>query len=62
MELKQPRLSEDGIRTSQISIFNDENISFARLARALFFLFAHFIYPSRPFVGVKSVVFPRFSN
>ena len=38
-----------------------DDISFAHLARA-FLLFARFICPSRPFDGVKSVVFPIFSN
>ena len=41
-------------RTSQISIFNDKKLYLCM--HSTFFIFEHFICPSRPFDGVKSVV------
>ena len=54
MELKQPRRRRRQER-HKFPYLTMKNFSFARLVRA-FFIFEHFICPSRPFDGVKSVV------
>ena len=51
MELKQPRRQE----RHKFPYLMMKNFSFARLALT-FFILEHFICPSRPFDGVKSLV------